>query len=242
MVLPGLPGGPGRPLAAGLAAAVDVRLHRPPCCSATPARPAAGYPASAPGPPGSTRPTCPAATAAHTCCGASLRKAAARRLPPGDPVLAAQDWAATLLSPAGPSKQAAAARVLTDLGIVASWILRHAPASHFAGYGPDAPAAAQAWRQQSPASQARHFPPPNAALTGALAATSMTMLADGDTAATEHIRALLPPHGDLRRARPAGMPARHWASLSQAARSRFLRALDPHLGAPPSGSATAPAP
>ena len=174
--------------------------------------------------------TCPAATARHTYCGADLREAAVRRLPPGDPVLAAQDWATTLLSQAGPGQQSAVARVLTDLGIVASWILRHAPASHFADYGPDAPAAAQAWRQQSPASQARHFPPPSAALTGALAAAGMTMLAGGDTAAIERIRALLPPHGDLRRARPAGMPARHWARLSAAAQGRFLRALDPHLG------------
>jgi biotin operon repressor len=58
----------------------------------------------------------------------------------------------------------------------------------------------------------------------------MTILAGGDTAAIERIRALLPPHGDLRRARPARMPARHWTRLSAAAKGRFLRALDPHLG------------
>jgi len=89
---------------------------------------------------------------------------------------------------------------------------RAQPARHLPCGGPDALAAALAWRQQSPVSQGlpRHFPPHSAAIG--------------------RIRALLPPHGDLRRTRPAGMPAQHWAKLSQAARGRFLRALDPYLG------------
>jgi hypothetical protein len=176
--------------------------------------------------------TCAAATPRHTYCGADLREASARRLGPGDPLLAAQDWASALLSPAEPGQQAAPRLVLADLGIVASWALRHAPERYFAGYGPDALAASQAWKRQSAVSQGkpRHFPPPSAALTAALAATGMAILSGGDTAAIVHIRALLPPHGDLRRARPAGMPARHWARLSAPARGRFLRALDPHLG------------
>jgi len=176
--------------------------------------------------------TCATATPRHTYCGADLREAAARRLAPGDPALAAQDWASALLPPAQPGQQAAPGRVLTDLGIVASWVLRHAPERHFAGYGPDALAAARAWKRQSAVSQGKpsHFPPPSAPLTAALAATGMAILSGGDTAAIGHIRALLPPHGDLRRARPAGMPARHWARLSASARGRFLRTLDPHLG------------
>ncbi len=205
--------------------------HRLLLCDTCPA--CGRVPRARSGPAGLNPPgTCPAATARHTYCGARLHEAAARRLPPGDPVLAAQDWASTLLSSAGPGQQAAPACVLADLGIIASWVLRHAPAGHFAGYGPDTLAAARAWKQQSPVSQGlpHHFPPPSAALTGALAVTGMTILSDGDTAAIGRIRALLPPHGDLRRTRPAGMPAQHWTRLSQAARGRFLRALDPHLG------------
>ena len=53
------------------------------------------------------------------------------RLAPGSPVLAAQRWTGILLTlddtrPAGNG----------DLGIVASWVLRQAPAAPFAGSGP----------------------------------------------------------------------------------------------------------
>jgi hypothetical protein len=181
-----------------------------------------------PNPPG----TCTAPDRHGQGCGADLREAASCRLAPGDPLLAAQRWTGSLLTLPRPGQQSASAHVLADLGIVATWVLREAPASHFAGFGPGAPAAWQAWKQQSAArqTQPRHFPPASAVLTAALAATAMTMLDGDDADAIARIRALLPPHGDLRRARPVGMPGRHWARLSGPARGRFLRALDPRLG------------
>ena len=58
----------------------------------------------------------------------------------------------------------------------------------------------------------------------------MTVLTGSDEQAIEQIRALLPPRAGPRRPRPAGLPAPRWRKLSQAARGRFLRALDPDLG------------
>ena len=163
-------------------------------------------------------------------CGSDLREAAACRLAPGSPVLAAQDWIAALLTADG-ADDATAQNTLSDLGIVASWVLRQAPAGQFAGLGPHALAAWRAWTRQLPAArrQPSRFPPASAALTSALAATAMTMLTGSDDQAIEQIRELLPPRAALRRARPDGLPAARWRQLSQAARGRFLRALDPDL-------------
>ena len=58
----------------------------------------------------------------------------------------------------------------------------------------------------------------------------MTVLTGSDEQAIEQIRALLPPRAGPRRPRPAGLPAARWRQLSQPARGRFLRALDPDLG------------
>ena len=58
----------------------------------------------------------------------------------------------------------------------------------------------------------------------------MTMLTGSDEQAIAQIRALLPPRAGPRQTRPAGLPAPRWRTLSQAARGRFLRALDPDLG------------
>ena len=58
----------------------------------------------------------------------------------------------------------------------------------------------------------------------------MTVLTGSDEQAIEQIRALLPPRAGPRQARPAGLPAPRWRQLSQPARGRFLRALDPDLG------------
>ena len=153
------------------------------------------------------------------------------RLTPGHPVLAARHWTGTLLTlddirPAGNGV------ALGDLGIVGSWVLRQAPAAQFAGLGPAALAAWRAWNQQSPAArrQPGRFPPASAALTAALAATAMTVLTGSDEQAIAQIRALLPPRAGPRRPRPAGLPAPRWLQLSQPARGRFLRALDPDLG------------
>ena len=57
----------------------------------------------------------------------------------------------------------------------------------------------------------------------------MTVLTGSDEQAIEQIRALLPPRAGPRQARPAGLPAQRWRQLSQPARGRFLRALDPDL-------------
>ena len=58
----------------------------------------------------------------------------------------------------------------------------------------------------------------------------MTVLTGSDEQAIAQIRALLPPRAGPRRPRPAGLPAPRWLQLSQPARGRFLRALDPDLG------------
>ena len=167
----------------------------------------------------------------HEQCGADLRKATAGRLAPGHPVLAAQRWtgALTALDDALPAGNGVA---LGDLGIVGSWVLRQAPADWFADSSPQALAAWRERNQQSPAArrQPSRFPPASAALTGALAATAMTVLTGSDEKAIEQIRALLPRRPGPRRARPAGLPAQRWQQLSERTRSRFLRALDPDLG------------
>ena len=119
----------------------------------------------------------------------------------------------------------------------ATWASSHpgccarAPADWFAGSGPQMLAAWREQDQQPPAArrQPSRFPPASAALTAALAATAMTVLTGSHEQAIEQIRALLPPRTGPRRPRPAGLPAARWRQLSQPARSRFLRALDPDL-------------
>ncbi len=118
-------------------------------------------------------------------CGANLRAVTPQPLMPGSAVLTAQDWIATLLAVAGAragTDGATAQNALIDLGIVASWLLRQAPAGQFAGFGPQALAAWRAWNQQSPTArrQPSRFPPASAALTAALAATAMTVLTASD--------------------------------------------------------------
>ncbi len=172
----------------------------------------------------------------NNCCGADLRQVTPGRLTPGHLVLAAQHWVAGALSAlddTGPGANVASPQnVLSDLGIVASWVLRQAPAAQFAGLGPASLAAWRAWNQQLPAArrQPSRFPPASAALTAALAATTMTMLTGSDEQAIAQIRALLPPPAGPRQTRPAGLPGPRWRTLSAAARGRFLRALDPDLG------------
>jgi DNA-binding transcriptional ArsR family regulator len=182
-------------------------------------------------PPGS----CASTIKRHEHCGADLRQVTPSRLAPGHPVLAAQYWTAALLThdDTGPGGNGASPRnVLSDLGIIASWVLRQAPAAQFAGFGPAALAAWRAWNQQTSAArrQPGRVPPASAALTAALAATAMTMLTGSDEQAIAQIRALLPPRAGPRQTRPAGLPAPRWRTLSAAARGRFLRALDPDLG------------
>ena len=157
-------------------------------------------------------------------------------------MLAAQGWTGTLLTlddirPAGNGV------ALGDLGIVGSWVLRQAPAAQLAGLGPSALAAWREWNQQPPAAgrQPGRFPPASAALTGALAATAMTMLTGSDDQAIAQIRAARrrpgrdrggpgppgcpPPAGGRCRPRPAAGSCAPWTQTS----------------APPTGSATAPA-
>lgn len=175
--------------------------------------------------------TCTSSIAQGKLCGADLRENVPQQLAQGSPVLAAQHWTATLLGLAGPDPPAAAP-VLADLGIVASWVLRQAPASHFAGFGADTLATWHQWHAQPPATRdtTRRSPPSSAVLTAALAATAMTLLAGDGARAAGRIRALMPaPAGRRGLIRPAGMPGKHWKQLSGPARGRFLRALDPDL-------------
>ena len=174
--------------------------------------------------------TCASTITRREHCGTDLREVTPRRLGPGHPVLAAQRWTATLTA-LDDTRPAGNGDTLADLGIVASWVLRQAPAAQFPGTGP---AALAAWReqdQQPPAAgrQPGRFPPAGAATAAALAATAMTVLTGSDEQAIEQIRALLPPRAGPRRPRPAGLPAARWGQLSQPARGRFLRALDPDL-------------
>ena len=178
--------------------------------------------------------TCANTIKRHEYCGADLRQVIPGRLAPGHPVLAAQHWAGALLTldDTRPGQNGATLQnVLSDLGIIGSWVLRQAPAVQFASLGPAVLAAWRARDQQSPAArrQPSRFPPASAALTAALAATAMTMLTGSDEQAIAQIRALLPPRAGPQRARPAGLPAPRWRQLSAAARGRFLRALDPGL-------------
>jgi DNA-binding transcriptional ArsR family regulator len=174
--------------------------------------------------------TCANTIKRHEYCGADLRKVIPGRLAPGSPVLAAQRWTGILLT-LDDTRPAGNGDALGDLGIVASWVLRQAPAAQFAGSGPQVLAAWREQDQQPPAArrQPSRFPPASAALTAAVAATAMTVLTGSDEQAIEQIRALLPPRAGPRRPRPAGLPAARWRQLSQSARGRFLRALDPDL-------------
>jgi DNA-binding transcriptional ArsR family regulator len=173
--------------------------------------------------------TCASTIKRGEYCGADLREAAAHRLAPGHPALAAQDWAGALTALDG-TRPAGNSDALSDLGIVGSWMLRQATAGQIAGFGPQALAAWRGQDQQSPAGrQPGRFPPASAATAAALAATAMTVLTGSDEQAIGQIRALLPPRARPQRARPAGLPAPRWQKLSAAARGRFLRALDPHL-------------
>ena len=179
--------------------------------------------------------TCANTIKRNNCCGADLRQVTPSPLAPDHPVLAAQHWTGALLTvdDTGPGQNGAPPQtVLSDLGIVGSWVLRQAPAAQFACFGPQVLAAWRAWSQQPAAArrQPSRFPPASAALTAALAATAMTMLTGSDEQAIAQIRTLLPSRAGPRRARPAGLPGPRWRQLSHPARGRFLRALDPDLG------------
>ena len=169
------------------------------------------------------------------CCGADLRQATADRLAPGHPVLAAQHWTGTLLSlddtgagrkrrPPSRAQRPGHRRLLGAAPGTGRPVRRPRPAGagRLARMGPAA--------HLLPGRQPGRFPPASAALTAALAATAMTVLTGSDEQAIEQIRALLPPRAGPRRPRPAGLPAPRWRQLSQPARGRFLRALDPDLG------------
>lgn len=175
--------------------------------------------------------TCANTIKRHQHCGADLRTVTADRLAPGHPALAAQRWTASLLI-LDDTRPAGNGVALGDLGIVGSWVLRQAPAAQCAGSGPAALAAWRERNQQPPAArrQPSRFPSASAALTAALATTAMAVLTGSDEQAVEQIRALLPPPPGPRRPRPARLPAARWRQLSQPARGRFLRALDPDLG------------
>ena len=175
--------------------------------------------------------TCPNTIKRHEYCGADLRQVLPQPLPAGHPVLAAQHWTGTLLT-LDDTRPAGNGVALSDLGIVASWVLRQAPAAQFAGLGPAG--AGRLARMEPAATRCR---PP------AEPVPACQRRADRRPGRHRHDRAhrerraghrtdpgpAAAPAGP-RRPRPAGLPAPRWLQLSQPARGRFLRALDPDLG------------
>jgi hypothetical protein len=148
----------------------------------------------------------------------------------------AQQWINTALatadsSTAGPPGDTTAAQVLTDLDIVAGWLLRQSPARIFASFGPHI---GDAWhaRAAQPATHASTpgcAAPADAGLAGAAATQAMALLTGDDSDAIARIRPLLRHHPGHWPVRPAGLTTRQWAHLSPLAQRRFLQALDPAL-------------
>jgi hypothetical protein len=144
------------------------------------------------------------------------------RLAPDDPLLATQHHLNTLLSAAeaGPASTLAPApaAALTDLGIVAGWLLRR-PADH---HSRDV----QPGTRRAPG----RLPPADAALAGAAASTALSLVTGDDDHAVAQLRPLL--RGTTARrygVRPPGLPTPQWRQLSDPVQGRLLRALDPDL-------------
>jgi hypothetical protein len=168
--------------------------------------------------------TCPAQAGKGTRCEASLAAVPAERA--SGALLAAQQWVSALTASAA-SGHGEAATALGDLPVVAGWLLRHAHAGDISALGDGAGPAWQTWLAQR--QPARDVPPASALLTGVAAALAMPVIRPGDTEAIGEIRARMPPGHDPRCPRPTAMMPSQWSRLSEAARGRFLRALDPGL-------------
>jgi hypothetical protein len=168
--------------------------------------------------------TCPAPTGDGARCEASLAAVPAERA--SGALLAAQQWISALTASAA-SGHGEAATAPGDLPVVAGWLLRHAPAGDITALGAQAGPTWQSWLAQR--QPARDVPPPGALLTGIAAALAMPVIRPGDAEAIGEIRARMPPGHDPRCPRPTAMMPSQWSRLSEAARGRFLRAMDPGL-------------
>jgi hypothetical protein len=168
--------------------------------------------------------TCPAPAGEGKRCEASLHAVPAQRA--GRALLGAQQWISALTASAA-SGHGEAARALSDLPVIAGWLLRHAAAGEITALSAQAGPAWQSWLAQR--QPARDVPPPGALLTGIAAVLAMPVIRPGDTEAIGEIRARMPPGHDPRCPRPTAMMPSQWSRLSEAARGRFLRALDPGL-------------
>ncbi|HEX9354502.1 MAG TPA: TniQ family protein [Streptosporangiaceae bacterium] len=182
--------------------------------------------------------SCPNPVTLRMWCAADLRAVPAQRLASGGRLLAAQHWIHTALASAADSaadtrEAVAAVQMLTDLDVVAGWLLRQSSARDFARFGLRVRDAWRAWAAQPAANSAALgcSAPADAGLTGAAAAQAVTLLTGDDQDAIGRMRPMLrhePAHWPVR---PAGFTQHQWKQLSSPARGRFLQALGPSLTA-----------
>lgn len=121
--------------------------------------------------------------------------------------------------------------IMSDLPILASWLLSHLPETELDQYGEHI---SGAWRRYQAAKAAHHLGPnPFAAVTSAVAAPAvcqaLTLITDDNAAAITRWRRLPQPHYNNRDVRPPDMSAAGWRQLSAPTRTQFLRAADPYL-------------
>ncbi|MFE1836474.1 TniQ family protein [Streptomyces sviceus] len=160
-------------------------------------------------------------------CGTDLTGAEPLLLAPSHPLLAAQRW---VDEQTGHVDAARAHAMLSDLHACTVWVMRTVTEADLAGMGP---LVVRSWSLRprdlrSPAQRVQHLP---AAVRGVIAHTARPLL-DGDEAAgILALRSLRERQDTKGKVIPKGMTAAHWTALSSAARSRFLRAGDRHMGA-----------
>jgi hypothetical protein len=175
--------------------------------------------------------TCVNSITRGRCCGTDLAAVAPQPVTPDDRALRAQQWTGGLLTATAHAGDQATSptQVLTDLDVVAGWLLRQSPGR---SSRPE-PGTRGTSRAQPPAArdQPGRLPPASAALTATLAARAMTLLAGEDGDAITAIRPLLRHQPGRGPVRPAGLTPQQWKRLSGPARGRFLRALDPGMTA-----------
>ena len=197
--------------------------------------------------PGGRQPVRPARCPRRTTgpCGSDLTSAPTQGASPA--VLTAQEWITAVHHTAGTHDEGAsqhtsgrgererARGILTDLPILAFWLLRHASDEDVERLGPAITASWRAHQQRlaDPSSKAR-YRPTDAALTALVVVDAHTILGHDDTAAIAAIADRLHRHARPRRQRlpPPGVEFAHWKDgLHSDFPRRLLRAADPHLSA-----------
>jgi AraC-like DNA-binding protein len=170
-------------------------------------------------------------------CRADLRAAPARPLPPGDQLLAAQQWIDTLLTtieiaPAPePTTTTTPGEIFADLQTVGGWLLRHSRDEDYAAF----PEATQtAWRELRTAKNTGSHvlgsvAPSRAALIGATIVRAIPLVSGHDHDAIGQLREILHRIPGPRTLRPPGISARRWAVTSPHVQGRFLQAIDDQL-------------